>query len=498
MMKPALLALLALSIPAGASVKLPAVLSDRMVLQQGSPVRIWGWADPGEAVTVSFLGQKPSATAGADGKWKVYLKPLAAGGPYKMAVSGQNTIELKDILVGEVWIGSGQSNMGVTVARAANPEQEIANANYSQIRLFKVKLTVASEPVEDVQGSWQFCDSEGVRNFSAIGYFFSRELHQARSVPVGFIETDGGGTPGEAWPSRPALEAEPALKSVFTEWDQILANYPAAKERFDQQLEAWTAAGKPASARPREPAGPGHQYTPSGLYNAMIAPITGYAMRGVLWYQGEHNANKGHAYVYRRLLQTLIEDWRRAWGEGSFPFLVVQLANYETGPESAWPVLRESQVKALDLAATGLAVTIDIGESQDIHPKNKQEVGRRLALAARAIAYKENLEYSGPMFRQISSEGSRLRAWFDHAGSGLASRGDPRGGGSLTGFTIAGQDRRFVPAEALIDGATVVVSSPDVKDPVAVRYAWAGDPVSNLVNKEGLPASPFRSDEWTQ
>jgi sialate O-acetylesterase len=323
MMKRSLLALLALAIPAAAGVKLPAVLSDRMVLQQGSPLRIWGWADPGEAVTVSFLGQKASATAGADGKWKVYLKPLPAGGPYKMTVSGQNTIELSDILVGEVWIGSGQSNMGVTVARANNPEQEIANANYKQIRLFKVKLTVAAEPAEDVQGSWQFCNPEAVKNFSAIGYFFSREIHQARSVPVGFIETAWGGTPAEAWTSRPALEAEPTLKSVFTEWDEVLTKYPSAKERYDKQLEAWTSAGKPAESRPREPAGPGHQYTPSGLYNAMIAPITPLAMRGVLWYQGEHNANKGHAYIYRRLFQVLIEDWRRAWAEGQFPFLFV-------------------------------------------------------------------------------------------------------------------------------------------------------------------------------
>ena len=279
--------------------------------------------------------------------------------------------------------------MGVTVARASNPEQEIANANYKQIRLFKVKLTVADQPLDDVQGSWQFCDPEGVRNFSAVGYFFSRELHKARSVPVGFIESDWGGTPGEAWTSRPAMEAEPMLKSVFTDWDHVLANYPAAKERYEKQLEAWKAEGKPDTARPREPAGPGHQNTPAGLYNAMIAPITPYAMRGVLWYQGENNAKGERAFLYRRLLQTLIQDWRRAWGEGQFPFLVVQLANYETGPQSLWPVLRESQVKALDLAATGLAVTIDIGESGDIHPKNKQEVGRRLALAARGIAYKE-------------------------------------------------------------------------------------------------------------
>jgi len=497
-MKAFLVALLALAAQAGASVRLPAVISDRMVLQQGSPLRIWGWADPGEAVTVTFLGQKASATAGADGRWKVYLQPQPAGGPYKMTVAGQNKIELTDVLLGEVWVGSGQSNMVVSVARAKDPEQEIAGANYKQIRLFKVALKVASEPAGDVEGSWQLCTPEAARDFSAIGYFFSRDLHRSRSVPVGFIQSAWGGTPAEAWTSHGALEAEPALKSVFTEWEETLARYPVAKERYDKQLEAWTSAekaakaeGKPAPARPRPPAGPGHQYTPSGLYNAMIAPLTPLAIRGVLWYQGEHNANKGHALIYRRLFQALIQDWRRAWGEGQFPFLFVQLANYETGPESAWPVLRESQAKALDLAATGMAVTIDIGESHDIHPKNKQEVARRLALAAKAIAYKEQIEYSGPIFRQASREAGRLRAWFDHAGSGLAARD----GGALAGFTVAGADGRFVPAEARIDGSSVIVSAAEVKEPVAVRYAWAGDPVSNLVNKEGLPASPFRSDE---
>jgi sialate O-acetylesterase len=485
-------ALLALAVLAGAqaNVNLPAVLSDRMVLQQGAPARIWGRADPGEAVTVGFRDQKASATADSAGKWKIFLKPIEAGGPYEMTVAGQNTIVLKDILVGEVWIGSGQSNMGFTMARVNNSEQEIANANFPKIRLFKVKLKVASEPAEDVEGSWQFCSPETVKNTSAVGYFFSREIHQERHVPVGFIESAWGGTPAEAWTSRPAMEADPALKSVFDDWDTTLANYPAAHERYEKQLEAWKAAGK-TTAAPREPPGPGHQYTPGGLFNAMIAPLTGYAMRGVIWYQGENNARKDHAYIYRRLFQTLIEDWRRAWGEGAFPFLFVQLANFETGPQSEWPILRESQVKALGLVNTGMAVTIDIGASHDIHPTNKQDVGHRLALAARAIAYKENLVYSGPLFRQLTLEGHQARAWFDHAGSGLAVRGD----GSLAGFTVAGADHQFVPAEAHIDGATVLVSSPDIKDPVAVRYAWAGDPVCNLINQEGLPASPFRSDE---
>jgi sialate O-acetylesterase len=494
-MKAALLVLVALA-GAQANVNLPAVISDRMVLQQGAPVRIWGHADPGEAVTVSLVaqadslrGQKSSATADPAGKWRIYLKPIEAGGPYEMTVSGHDTVVVKDILVGEVWIGSGQSNMGFSMARVNNSEQEIADANFPRIRLFKVKLKVAAEPAEDVEGSWQFCSPETVKNSSAVGYFFSREIHQQRSVPVGFIESAWGGTPAEAWTSRPAMEADPALKSVFDDWDTTLANYPAAHDRYEKQLEAWKAAGKTATP-PREPPGPGHQYTPGGLYNAMIAPLTGYSMRGVIWYQGENNARKDHAYIYRRLFQTLIQDWRRAWAEGPFPFLFVQLANFETGPQSEWPILRESQVKALDLANTGMAVTIDIGASHDIHPTNKQDVGHRLALAARAIAYKESVVYSGPLFRQLSTEGNQARVWFDHSGSGLAVRGD----GGLTGFTVAGPDHSFVPAEARIDGDTVVVSSAEVKNPVAVRYAWAGDPVCNLINKEGLPASPFRSE----
>src|SRR5579864_3141786 len=253
-MKAALLALVAFS--AQANVTLPAVISDRMVLQQGAPARIWGRADPGEAVTVSFRSQKISITADPAGKWKVYLNPLQSGGPYEMTVSGQDTVVVSDILVGEVWIGSGQSNMGFTMARVNNSEQEIASANFPRIRLFKVKLKVANEPAEDVEGSWQFCSPETVKNTSAVGYFFSREIHQERRVPVGFIESAWGGTPVEAWTSRPAMEADPALKTVFEDWDTTLANYPAAHERYEKQLEAWKLAGKTA-AGPRDPPGPG-------------------------------------------------------------------------------------------------------------------------------------------------------------------------------------------------------------------------------------------------
>lgn len=483
-----------------ANVKLPALISDHMILQQDSPVCIWGRSEPGETVSVNFQDQAVSTKADANGRWKLYLKPMKAGRPSGMIVSGENTIVVADVLVGEVWIGSGQSNMGVTVARANNPDQEIAQATYPMIRLFQVKLTVAEEPAEDVEGKWQLCSPESVRNFSAIGYFFSREIHQTRRVPVGFIQSAWGGTPAESWTSRPSLQAEPSLARVFTEWNQVLANYPAAKERYDKQLAMWKLARerqKPdsdsAATPPRAPAGPGHQNTPGGLFNAMIAPLTPFAMRGVLWYQGENNANKGHAYEYRRLFQVMIEDWRRAFGQGNFPFLFVQLANFgKPGPNSYWPALREAQTMALNLRGTGMAVTIDIGEHDDIHPRNKQDVGHRLALAARHMAYAEPIEYSGPLFRQAATEGDRVRIWFDHVGAGL----ETSGAAGLTGFAIAGKDKHFVPAEARIDGSSVVVSSPDIREPVAIRYAWEADPVCNLTNKDGLPASPFRTDDW--
>jgi len=479
-----------------AEVRLPALISDHMLLQQGVPVRIWGRAEPGEAVRVELVGQQVGAVADAAGRWAVYVKPLAAGGPHEIIIAGRNKIVVRDVLVGEVWVGSGQSNMQWPVSRTDNAEQEIARANYPEIRLFQVKMAVADQPAEDTEGAWEVCSPEAVKNFSAVGYYFAREVHLKRRVPVGLIQSAWGGTPAQSWTSRPALDAEPALKFVLEDWQKVLENYPTAKQNYDQQLEEWKqaagqakAAGTAPPAQPRPPQGPGHQNTPSGLYNAMIAPLVPYAIRGAIWYQGESNASKPHAYPYRRLFRTMIEDWRHAWGLGPFPFLFVQLANFQSN--GWWPLLRESQVEALGLRHTGMAVTIDIGMSKDIHPTNKQEVGRRLALAARAIAYREDVIYSGPLFRQLTAENGRLRVWFDHAAGGL----EARGGGPLTGFLIAGEDGKFLPAEARIEGETVVVSTPEVRRPVAVRYAWSDDPVSaNLINQAGLPASPFRTD----
>jgi sialate O-acetylesterase len=479
-----------------AAIKVPALISDHMVLQQGMPVRIWGEADPGEGVRVDLQGQSVSVKAGANGKWAAWLKPLVAAGPLEMTIAASNTITIKDVLIGEVWVGSGQSNMEFRLQNAVNHDEEIANANYPMIHLFQVKRAVADQPAEDVVGAWQVCSPASVKGFSAVEYFFGRHLQQNLHVPMGLIESDWGGTPAQSWTSHPALESDASLKYVLDEWEKVLAGYPAAKQKYDATLEKWNkdvaeakAAGKTPTNRPNPPAGPGHQNTPAGLYNGMIAPLTPYAIRGVIWYQGESNANSDiHAYNYRRLFGAMIEDWRNRWGEGDFPFYFVQLANYQTN--GRWPVLRESQTETLRLANTAMAVITDIGESKDIHPKNKQDVGLRLALAARALTYHQPVEYSGPMFRTAVQEGGAMRVYMTHA-DGMTTRG----GGDIRGFEIAGADGKYVGAIAKMEGSSVVVSCPQVPEPVSVRYAWADDPVSNLVNQAGLPAGPFRSDQ---
>jgi sialate O-acetylesterase len=484
-MKTSVLLGLAVAALANAEVRLPALISDHMLLQRGVPARIWGWANPGENVTVSFPFQKATAIADSAGKWQVFLKPIAQGGPADLTVAGSNTLTVHDVLVGEVWVASGQSNMEFRVAQADNAEQEIASANFPEIRLFLVKKLVSEKPMDDVQGSWVVCSPETVKAHSAVAYFFAREIVQKQHGPVGIIDSYWGGTPAQSWTSMPTLQADPALKFILDDWQTTMQNYPAAKQKYDEQLSNWNEAK--AGPAPRQPLGTGHPNTPAGLYNGMIAPLVPYAVRGFLWYQGESNASPTHAYAYRRLFRTMIEDWRQAWGIGPLPFYFVQLANFTTN--GWWPLLRESQTETLALRNTAMAVAIDVGNPKDIHPTDKQDVGHRLALAARAQVYGESIVYSGPMFREMTTEGPQVRVWFDSVGDGLASRG----GGPLTGFEIAGSDGRFVPAEAKIDGDTVVVSSASVQQPASVRYGWADNPTSNLINKEQLPASPFRN-----
>jgi sialate O-acetylesterase len=474
-----------------------------MVLQRGVKVPIWGWAEPGEEITVSagWLSMRWIVTADRDGKWRFEMSPPKAGGPHEMTIRGKNTVTIKNILVGEVWVCSGQSNMQMAVKQSANAEQETAAANYPNIRLFTVQRKVADQPQSDCVGSWQACTPETVADFSAVAYFFGRELHKELDVPIGLIHTSWGGTPAEAWTKREVLEAEADLAPIVQRYDDAVAKYPQAKQEYEQKLAEWKKAVEKAKAdgekpprRPGEPFGPGHPHSPAGLYNAMIAPLIPYSIAGAIWYQGESNA--GRAYQYRKLFPAMITNWRTDWAQDEFAFLYVQLANFmaqkEEPAESTWAELREAQLLTLALPNTGMAVIIDIGEANDIHPKNKQDVGKRLALWALAKTYGRNITYSGPIYKSMQTEGNKIILHFNHVGGGLVVGG----GGPLKGFAVAGTDHKFVWADAQIDGNSVVVTSGKVAEPVAVRYAWADNPVCNLYNKEGLPASPFRTDDW--
>jgi len=498
--------LLFITAEASAEVKLPKLISDNMVLQQGMKVRIWGTAAPAETVTVSFRDQKLSAEAGSAGQWQVYLTPMKAGGPDEMTVAGSNTIVLKDVLVGEVWVCSGQSNMEMPVGTnaygwswgVANFRDEIARADYPLLRMFTVQKAVAVKPQRDVTGDWVAASPRTVNDFSAAGYFFARELLKALNVPVGMIHSSWGGSPAEAWTSRAVLDSLPEAKSYVDEREQALAKYPQQVEEFKRQYDDWLRAVEKAEAQgklipsaPRIPEDPRTGFWPAGLHNAMIAPLTPYAIRGAIWYQGESNSVR--AREYRKVFPALIQDWRREWGEGDFPFLFVQLANWITpNPTLNWPELCEAQLMTLSVPKTGMAVAIDIGDPYDIHPKNKQEVGRRLALGAEAIAYGRDVVYSGPIYESMAVEGNKIRLRFKHSDRGLVAKG----AAGLKGFEVAGEDRKFFATEATIERDSVVVRSAQVARPVAVRYAWADNPTCNLYNKAGLPASPFRTDDW--
>jgi len=488
---------LLLALPALAEVKLPALIAEHMVVQRDLPVHVWGTSAPNETVSVTFRGETRSASPDEFGRWSLYLPAGAAGGPFELTVKASNTITLKDVLVGDVWVASGQSNMEMAMHGVANAKDEIAAANYPQIRLFRALNRVSDHPLEDIAAhTWAATTPETVDEFSAAAYFFGRELHRKYGVPVGLIESNWGGTPAEAWTSMTSLGADASLMPVFAEWGKMMRDQATTLLERDRQIKEWEqsvatakAEGKPAPGRPWYP-NQDNCWQPAGLFNAMIAPLTRFPIRGAIWYQGESNAGPERAPLYAHLFQTMIQDWRRAWGQGDFPFLFVQIANFKTGPEAMWPEVRDAQRQALSLANTGMAVTIDIGEATNIHPLNKQEVGRRLALAGEAISYGDKIEYSGPLFRQATVEGDAMRVWFDHAAGGLKAKGD-----AVLGFEVAGSNGKFVEAQARIDGATVVVSAPSVNEPKHVHYAWKDVPVCNLFNAENLPASPFRSEE---
>ena len=486
--------LIVAAISARAEVTLPSLLADHMVVQRGFPVHVWGKATEHENVSVTFRGETQSTTADDLGRWSLYLSPGEAGGPFQMVIKASNTIHLNDILVGDVWVASGQSNMEFPMKELANPDAEIAAAQYPKIRIFRVEHRPSDYPRSDVEAkTWAPCTPETVAESSAVAYYFARDIHQKINVPIGLIETFWGGTAAESWTSLHTLSADASLMPVFAERSKMVDEQESvlmrqALEELDYQkaVEQARAEGKAVPWRKWHP--DFAAWAPAALFNGMIAPLTPFAIRGVIWYQGEANSGP-RAPLYAHLFQTMISDWRRAWDEGDFPFLFVQIANWNTEPDGRWPEVRDAQRQALALQNTGMAVTIDIGDPVDIHPKNKLDVGLRLARAARAISYGEKLEWSGPLYRQLTHEEHTLRVWFDHA-AGLTAKGGP-----LIGFEVAGADGKFVAADAKIDGSSVIVSSPTVPEPISVRYAWAPNPTCNLYNREGLPASPFQAPE---
>ncbi|MGA9981385.1 MAG: sialate O-acetylesterase [Candidatus Sulfotelmatobacter sp.] len=505
------------TIPASANVTLPALLADHMVVQRGLPVHVWGVAAPHESVAVTFRGETKSGTADDLGRWSVSLSPGEAGGPFQLTITATNTITLSDVLVGDVWVASGQSNMEFPMTGLNKAQDEIAAANFPKIRLFHVKHKTADYPIENVEAKeWTACTPESVADSSAVAYFFARHLQQKLGVPIGLIESFLGGTPAESWTSLRALSADASLMPVFATRAKQLASESTNELKQEQQDRAFQQAVAQAQAAgapiPMRPWHADFAWAPGALYNGMIAPLTPFAIRGVIWYQGESNSGQERAPLYARVFQTMIRDWRNAWGEGDFPFLFVQIANWNTAPEALWPEVRDAQRQALALRNTGMVVTIDIGDPGNLHPKNKQDVGLRLALAARAIAYGEKIEWSGPLYRQVTQEEHALRVWFDHAGGLVAksAEGAAVAGSATTpsattgavtatpavmGFEIAGADGKYLPAEAKIEGESVIVSNPAVPTPVFVRYGWAASPNCNLFNREDLPASPFRAPE---
>lgn len=639
---------------ASANVRLPAIMGDNMVVQQDQPVRIWGWADPGEKVTVEMAGQKASATADKTGHWEVRVGPFAAGGPHTMTVSGRNTVSVSNVLVGEVWVASGQSNMEWPLRDARDGKTAASQATIPEIRLFTVAKATSVTPEDDVDGRWVVCTPETALSFSAVAFYFGRELHEKLGVPVGLIHTSWGGTPAEAWTSREALLADASLAPMVATLDSAAKDLPAAQKAYEAARAKWEAehfvqdpgntgvglgyarpeysdddwktmelpqpwesagleidgavwyrrsvdvpadwAGKELmlslgpiddfdttyfngeqvgatgpetqnsyiqprkysipgrlvhagrnviavrvfdhiggggfggfagdmtlapvgaptgsllsiagpwrykvafgvpghvvdwSGQPSPPMGADNQNSPTVLYNAMIAPIVPLTIRGAIWYQGEANADR--ALQYRTLFPTMIRDWRKRWGLGDFPFYFVQLANYqarlEVPSESGWAELRDAQLSTLALPNTGMAVIVDIGDANDIHPRNKVDVGHRLALWALAETYGKKLEHSGPLATTGKADGRSILVRFSHAEGLRTPNGEP-----VTGFAVAGADGKYVWARARIEGDAVVVWSDDVAQPVAVRYAWADNPAANLYNGAGLPASPFQID----
>jgi len=516
---------------ARADVTLPALISDNMVLQHPQAA-VWGKADPGEQVTVKIAGTVATATADGEGHWRVKLDGLKPGFVGSMTVAGNNTLTIQNVAVGDVWVGSGQSNMDMPIGPSPagiwkplqsvlNAEQETAAANFPNIRMFTVPWKGSETTFNDVesnqwgQGKWEVCTPATVPLWSAVGYFFSQKLHQDLGLPIGFIRSCMGGTTCQTWTPTEVLQGDPDFKEhYYIPRQEAIRDYPQLKEKYDKELlPAWTAAsesakaaGQPIPPKPNQPAPAGATHCPSTLYNGMIAGLTKYPIKGVVWYQGE--TDRVDASRYRRMLPQMIGAWRKAWGQGDFPFYIVQVANYgEQYPyptSSGFAEVREAHREtALKVPNSGLAVTIDIGQAKDIHAANKQEVERRLALVAEAKTYGKEIVYSGPAFASAQFDAGNVTVTFQ---PGTAAGLTTQDGGPIKGFAIAGEKKVFAWADAkILPGVagskeaegTVFLSCPQVAKPVAVRYGWADNPQVNLVNQSGLPAVPFRYEGWS-
>ena len=472
-----------------------AVFSDHMVLQRDQPVAVWGTASPNEQVSVRLDGQVARAAADERGAWVAYLPPHAAGGPFELVVRASNEVKIQDVLVGEVWICSGQSNMSWAMREHEDTKSALEGAADAELRVLQFPRVANRAPQLGVEASWQVAAKESLEDFSAVAYGFGRHLRAELAVPIGLVHTSWGWTRAEAWTRESALAEHEVLRPILQRWDEIYARYPEAKSRHDAAVAKWKeeaaaakAAGKKAPRRPRAPVGPDDRHAPGRLHNGMLRPLVPMTFRGAIWYQGESNASR--AFQYRTLFPTLIADWRATFGRGQFPFLFVQLAAYadKRGHPEAWAELREAQAMTLSVPNTGMACSIDLGLEDNIHPPHKLEVGRRLALQALAGTYGEDVVASGPRLSHYTIEGDVVRLHFDHIGGGLVQRG-----GALRGFEVATEDGDYEPAGARIDGDTVLVGG-KTSAPRHVRYAWRHWPEFSLFNRQGLPAEPFRTD----
>lgn len=497
---------LALTQAAQAELKLPSIIGDHMVFQQNQTNPIWGWDTPGTKVTVTFSGQIKSAEAGADGKWSVKLDPLPANDkPEVMTISGSEKKEVQDVLVGEVWMCSGQSNMGFTLYGDWNGDLEAVASKLPNLRLIRVPQVGSQALQKDFKGQWRASSAETASGFSAVGFFFGRYLHQILGVPVGLIDNAWGGSAAEAWVRRESLERDPRFKLLMentTKREAYLAS-DKAKADLKNQTERWKKSAERAKAEgkaaPRRPQSADQWLTgnarPGNIFGGVVYPTLGYGIKGVIWYQGESNA--GRAYEYAELFPFMIEQWRKEWNQGDFPFYWVQLADYRAEkPEpgdSDWAELRESQTKTMKLPNTGQAVIIDLGEGKDIHPKNKRDVAARLVRWALAKDYGIKIPYRSPEFKSMEIQGDKALLTFDCFGSSLRTFDVEE----AKGFAVCGEDKVWHWAKGVVRGADKVeVFSADVSKPVAVRYAWADNPVCNLYSKEGLPVNPFRTDDF--